>query len=129
TADHHGVAAGLCHHGGVVHGGADVAVADHRNADGRLDGGDPVPLRLACISLLAGARVHGDTLQSAVLGHAREVEEDQFLVVPSGAELYREGDAHGCAHALEDAANQRQIAQQAGAAVALHYFLGGAAEV
>src|SRR6266852_3498055 len=52
-----------------------------------------------------------------------------FVVVPSGAEFHGEGNLHGGSHRFENLADQRQIAQQAGAAVALHDFLRRAAEV
>src|SRR5437879_8677879 len=47
AADHHGVAAGGVDHGGGVFGGADIAVADDRNADGVFHGGDVLPAGLA----------------------------------------------------------------------------------
>ena len=59
AADHDGVAAGGVDHGGGVFGRADVAVADDRNVDGVLDGGDVLPAGLAGVAVLAGAGVQG----------------------------------------------------------------------
>ena len=67
--------------------------------------------------------------ESAIFGHAREFDADDFFVVPSGAEFHGEGNLHGGADRFENLADCRKVAQQAGAAVALHDFLGGTSEV
>ena len=94
-----------------------------------LSDGDPLPARLSAVALLAGAGVEGDGGESAFFGHLRELDVDDFLVVPSGAKLDGEGNLHGGADGLEDVADERQIAQQAGASVAGDDLAGGAAEV
>ena len=73
AADHDGVAVGCVDHGGGVLGRADVAVADDRNGDSVLDGGDVLPARLAGVAVLAGAGVKGDGVQAAVFGQASRV--------------------------------------------------------
>ena len=54
---------------------------------------------------------------------------DDFLVAPSGAKLHRERNLHRRAHRLEDVLDERQVAQQARASIALHDLLRRAAEV
>ncbi len=51
------------------------------------------------------------------------------LIVPAGAELHGERDGDGGAYIAQQRSDQRQVAQQAGAAVALDDFVDGAAEV
>jgi hypothetical protein len=108
---------------------ADVAVSDDWNLDGLLDGGDPFPARVAAVALLAGASVQSNRAQAAALGDVSQFHADDFVVVPSGAEFHGEGDFHGGAHRFKNPADQWQIAQQAGAAVALHDFLRRASKI
>ena len=129
AADHHRVAAGLRNHGGSVFRRAHIAVADDGNCHRVLHRGNPLPVRLSAVALLAGASVQGDRSQPAVLGHLREVDVDNFLVAPAGAELHREWYGHGRAHRLEDVADERQVAQQSRAAIALHDLLCRTAQV
>ena len=70
-----------------------------------------------------------DRAQAAVFGHLGQLHADNIFVVPAGAELYREWNLDGCAHRFEDFADRGQIAQQAGAAIALDHLLRRAAEV
>ena len=70
-----------------------------------------------------------DGLQAAILGQTRHLHGDQFLVVPAGAELHGERNRNRGAHFTQDALDQRQVAQQARAAVALDHFVHRAAEV
>ncbi len=93
------------------------------------DGGDPVPTGLASVALLAGAGVESDPAQAAVFRHLGQFNADDFLIVPSRAELYGEGNFHRRAHGFEDIADRGQVAQQAGAAVALHDFFRGTSEI
>src|SRR5262249_53116582 len=108
---------------------ANVAVANDRKLYGGLDCGNPFPARIPTITLLARARVHGDGIQTTVFGHAREVHADNVVVVPAEAKLYGERNLHGCADGFKDAANDRQIFQQAGAAIAFDYSFGRTSEV
>src|SRR5579884_1995848 len=73
--------------------------------------------------------MQGHGVESALLGDAGELDAHDFAVIPAQAKLDREWNPDGSAHLAKDAGNQRKIAQQAGAAVALHDFFGGAAEV
>ena len=73
--------------------------------------------------------MQGDGVEAAVLGEAREVDADDVVVVPAHAELDGEGDGDGGANRAEDALDGRQVAQQAGAAIAANDALGRAAEV
>ena len=129
AADHDGVAVGLVDHGGGVFGSADVAVADDWNVDGVFDGCDVLPAGLAGVAVFAGASVESDGIEAAVFGDAGEIDADDVLVVPAHAELDGEGNGDGGADGLEDGLDQREVAQQAGAAVAGDDALGGAAEV
>ena len=70
-----------------------------------------------------------DRAETATFGYAGQFYADDFVVVPSGAELDRERNLHGGADRLENLPDQRKIAQQARAAVALHDFLRWAAKV
>ena len=129
AADHDGVAASLGDHGDGVLGGEDVAVSDDGDAHGVLNRGDVLPARLAGVAVLAGAGVKRDGVQAAVLSEFRQRHADDVGVVPAHAELDREGDGDSGAHALEDDLDEREIAQQAGAAVAADDAFRGAAEV
>ena len=44
-----------------------------------LDRGNPLPLRLAAISLFAGAGVQRNGIQPFGLGHARQIHADDLL--------------------------------------------------
>ncbi len=90
---------------------------------------DPLPARLPAVTLLARARVQRDRGEPAILGHLRQIHVDNFLVAPPGAKLHRERNRHRRAHRLEDIADERQVAQQPRAAIALHDLLRRAAEV
>src|SRR5262252_7711637 len=70
-----------------------------------------------------------DAIESGILSHACQVDADEFVVIPSGAELYRERDFHGGADGFENLPNERRIAQQARATVTLDDFLCRTAEV
>ena len=87
------------------------------------------PIGLAGVALLAGARMQRDGVQPAILGELGHGDGDQFVIVPAGAVLHGERDGDGGADFAQQAFHQRQIAQQAGAAVALDHFVDGAAEV
>ena len=50
-------------------------------------------------------------------------------IVPAGAILHREGNGDGLAHLAQQPLHQRQVAQQPGAAVALHHLIDRTAEV
>jgi hypothetical protein len=66
---------------------------------------------------------------SAIFGQARQADRHEFPVVPAGAELDGERNGDGRAHLAQQQFDQRQVAQQAGAAVAPHDFVHGAAEI
>ena len=70
-----------------------------------------------------------DGLESAVFGHPSHRDMHQFVIVPARAKLASERNRDGRAHLAQDRLHQRKIAQQAGAAVALHHFVDGAAEI
>ena len=110
-------------------GRADVAVADHRDADRIGHRGDVLPSSLAGVAILARASVQRNGVQAAVLRQLRQLDADNVLVVPSHADLHRKRDRHSGPDSLKDRLDQRQIAQQAGAAIAGHDPLRRAAEV
>ena len=95
---------------------------------GLLDAGDELPVGGAAVALGAGARVDGDGFDACCLGQLGDVDGDDGVFVPAGAELDGERDFYSGADRLEDFAEQREVAEEAGAA-ALHDFFGGAAEV
>jgi len=78
TSYHYGVAAGLGYYGAGVFGRADVAVADHGNLDGLLDGGDPFPAGVSAVALLAGAGVEGNGSEAATFGPCAPVLRRRF---------------------------------------------------
>ena len=129
AADHDGIAVGRVDHGGGVFGGADVAVADYRDIDCVLYCGYVLPAGLSCVAVLAGAGVEGYGVEAAVFGHLREVDADDVLVVPAHAELDGEGDGDRAANGLEDGLDLREVAQEAGAAVAGDDTLCGTTEI
>src|SRR2546421_5882816 len=61
-------------------------------------------------------------------GHFRDVDGNDGIFVPAGAELDGQRNFHGGADRLENIFEKRKIAEQTGAA-ALDDFFGGAAEV
>jgi hypothetical protein len=73
--------------------------------------------------------MQGHRLQSAVLGEARHVYRHQLVVVPSGAKLHGEGDRNRRPDLGENPFHQAQVAEAAGAAIALGDLAYGAAEV
>ena len=87
------------------------------------------PIGLAAITLLAGAGMQRDGLQAAIFRQPRHLHGDQFAIVPAGAVFQSERNVDGGAHLAQEPFDQRQIAEQTGAAVALHYFIHGAAEI
>src|ERR1017187_9298762 len=88
AADHDGVPIGFADHADGVLGRDDIAIADHGDPDGGLDGGDAVPIGLTGVALLAGARMQGDGVEPAILGELRHGDGDQIVVVPAGAVLH-----------------------------------------
>ena len=93
------------------------------------DGGDVLPAGLAGVAVLAGAGVEGAGVEAAVFGHLREVDADDVLVVPAHAELDGEGDGDCAANRLEDDLDLREVAQEAGAAVAGDDAFGWTTEI
>ena len=73
--------------------------------------------------------MQGDGVEAAILGELGHGDGDQVVIAPAGAVLHGERDGDGGADFAQHAFHQRQIAQQAGAAVALDDFVDRAAEV
>src|SRR5271163_2158539 len=128
AADHHGVAASFAHHARGVFWGVDVAVANHGNSYGLLDGGDDVPVGGAGVTLGAGARVDSHAFDAYGFGEFRDLHGDDGVFVPPSAQFDGEGNFYGGAHGAEDVFQQWKIAEKAGAA-ALHYLFGRTAEI
>ena len=59
----------------------------------------------------------------------RQFHADNLFVIPSGAELYGEGNLHRRAHRLKNLADGWQITQQSRAAIALDDFFRRAAQI
>ena len=128
AADHDGGATGLVDHARGVFGLVDVAVADDGDFHGLLDGGDDAPVRGAGVALLAGARMDGNGFDPNAFRHFGDVDGNDGIFVPAGAQFNSERNFDGAAHGFENLFEKRQIAEQAGAA-ALDDFFGGAAEI
>ncbi len=82
AANHHGVTASARHHGNGVFGCANVSVADHRDRDCVLYGGNVLPAGVARVALLPRAGVQRDCIQSALLRKTSERDADDVVVVP-----------------------------------------------
>src|SRR5258706_6696509 len=122
AANHYGVATGLLDHALGIFGSVDVAIANNGNADGLLDGGDDVPVGLAGVTLHARAWVDGDGFDTDGFGELGDVDRDDGVFVPAGAELDGERNFYGGADGAEDLLEQRHVSKEAGAA-ALDDFL------
>ena len=117
TADHDGVAARLGDYADGILGGDDVAVADDGNLYSSFDLGDAGPVGFSAVTLLAGAGVEGNRLETAVLGEAPHADGDQLLVIPAGTELHSERNGDGGANFTEDALDEREVAEETGASI------------
>jgi hypothetical protein len=130
TADHHAVGAGMREHVAGFFRRRDVAVGDHRNADGGLHRGNRVVLGLAAILIGARAAVYGDGADAGRLGEARNPEDVAVFAVPAGAAF--EGDRrfrHGLHHRFEDARHERLVLEQRRAGHDVAHLLGRTAHV
>src|SRR5208282_6108859 len=87
------------------------------------------PARVSAIALLACARMQRQGTEAAAFRHTRQFDADNLVVVPSGAKFYGEGNLYRAAHRVENLPDQRQIAQETRAAIALHDFLCRAPKV
>ena len=90
AADHHRIGAGVPQHERGALRRIDVAVGDHRDRQLRLDRGDGVVFGEAGVLLVAGAPVHGERGDAAVLGDARDRRRIAVLGIPAGADLQRD---------------------------------------
>ena len=108
----------------------DVAVADHRNLHCGGNLRDHRPVRLAGISLLLGAAMHGDAAHAALLQDARGFLGIDGIPVPPDADLgrdrHRVGRLH---HRLRHAGQQGAIPQQGRAPVFANDLVDRAAEI
>ena len=129
AADHDCIAVSKFEHADGVFRRDDIAVADDGDFDGGFDLGDTGPIGFAGVALLAGARVEGEGGEADVLGHFGDLDVDEFIVVPTGAELHREGDGDRRFDGFEDVGDEGEVAEAAGAAVAADDLFDGAAEV
>ena len=109
AADHDGVAAGLLHHALGVFRRVDVAIAYYGNADGLLDRGDDIPVGLAGVALHARARVNGDGFDTDGFGELGDVDGDDGVFVPTGAEFDRERNFYGGADGAEDLLDRKSV--------------------
>src|SRR5271165_171983 len=128
AANHHRVAPRFSYDTLGIHGCLHVAVADDGNLHGLLYGGDQVPVGAAGVTLRAGARVHGDGLDTGRFGELRDLDGHDGGFVPAGAEFDGQRNAHCGAHGAENLFESREIAEEARPA-AFHHFFGGAAEI
>ena len=76
---------------------------------------DKVPVGAAGVELLAGAAVHRDHADAAVLRDARQPRRVQAGVVPAHAHLQRHRHRHRPHRRLQDARRRRLVAHQRGA--------------
>ena len=102
--DHHAVGAGLLEGRVDVVERVDVAVDDHRQTGRRLDVGDERPVGMAVIEIAARAAMHGQHLDAALLGDAREVGGVAVGRIPARAHLERHRQLHRLDRRLENLA-------------------------
>ncbi|KAG0774396.1 hypothetical protein G6F22_014096 [Rhizopus arrhizus] len=79
--------------------------------------------------LVAGAAMHGQRGDAAVLGNARDQRAIAVVAVPAGADLQRDRHVHRVDHRFEDARHQLLVAHQRRARPGVAHLLGRAAHV
>src|SRR5580700_9304119 len=87
STDHHRVATRLPPHPLRVFRRIYIAITNYGNLHRLLNGRDDRPVSGAGITLRARARVHGYTFDSHVFGHLSNLDRDDRVLIPSGAEL------------------------------------------
>ena len=107
----------------------EIAVADDRNVDAALEPGDVLPVGLAFVKLLGGARVQRDCLHAGALRAPRDVEIDEGVCAPTQAHLHRHRAVDRCDDGGHDRLAAIRIAQTCRAAVRLRHFGCGTAEI
>ncbi len=112
AADHDGVGAGRRQHGAGARGAVDVAIGDDRDAHGRLHRRHRVVLGLAVEVVLAAAAVHRQRRDAGGFGDAGDGERVAAGARVAGADLQRHRHRYCGDHGVEDAPDQRFIAQQ-----------------
>ena len=108
----------------------DVAVGDHRNVRGGLDGGNRVVFGMTGIAAGACAAMHGERPDARLLGDGEDRQGVAVGLVPAGADLQRDrrfGD--GVDHGFKNAADQRLVLEQGRPGHHVADLLGGAAHV
>ena len=90
ASDDHAVDPGLADHLQRVGGLPDVAVAQHRDGDVRLQGADRVPVGLAGVRLLCGSAVERNGRAAGFLGDPTGVEEGLMIMVDTDPGLDRD---------------------------------------
>ncbi len=107
----------------------DVAVHEHRQADGALDGGRGFVLGFARKKVCARAAVHGEARHALTLRDARDRDGIAILAVPASAHLECDRHARSRDHRGQDGSDQRLVAHERGAGCPIAYLPGRAAEV
>ena len=87
------------------------------------------PVGVAAIALLARARMQRDRLQTAILGQLRHLTATSSWSFQPARNFIVNGIVMAARTVAQNRLHQRQIAQQARAAVALHHLIHRAAEV
>ncbi len=114
AADHQAIGTRVLQHLRSLVRRVDVAVGDHRDAHGLLDGADGVVFGSAGVTAGAGAAVHRQGLDTGPLGELRDVHAVAVVRIPAGADLQGNRDSDSRHHRLEYAADQDLVAQQRG---------------
>src|SRR6516165_12372879 len=129
AADHYSVGAGEIKYLARFLRRIDVAIGENRDANARSDVANGVVLRRAVVEVRARAAVDGERRDTASLGNARDVDAVAVLAVPPGADLERYRHIHGSHHGIEDACDERCVAEQRRTARAPTHLLRRASHV
>ena len=96
AADDHAVDSGLADHPQCVGGLPDVAIAEHRYGDVRLQRRDSLPVGLAGVRLLSRSAVQRNGRTAGFLGDPARIEEGLVIMVDADPSLDRDRYAVTC---------------------------------
>src|SRR6202790_1863692 len=110
AADHDGIAAGFADHALGVLGRVNVAIADDGNFHRLLHGGNDTPVGSACVALQPRARMDSDAFDAEAFRHFGDLDGNDGVFVPAGAEFDGYPDFDGGAAGFENFAEGGGIA-------------------
>jgi hypothetical protein len=111
AGNHDAIAARLGPHPGGIGPRANVAIADHRDLDGLLQGPDFFPAGRSGIHVSPGSRMEGNGLSARILTDTPDANRIPRLFVKPAPDLHGGRDRHGIGHGPGDAPYQIEIPQ------------------